>query len=135
MAIAKNYVQGIVKGKFKHMDNPVLSKQAFKNIDIDEIDFENGALNVLERVIYRGSLDDFFAVRAFYGDERIRKEIVNSKCFGPKEVSFCCLIFDLKTADFKFYKEGNFRAYPEFKNCPEELQDIYIEWEISQSMS
>jgi hypothetical protein len=52
---------------------------------MDKIDFENGALNVLERVIYRGELDDIRAVRAFYGDDRIRKEIINSKCLGPKE--------------------------------------------------
>jgi hypothetical protein len=56
------------------MDKPVLSARAFKNVDIDEIDFENGALNVLERVVYRGELDDIRSVRAFYGNDRIRKE-------------------------------------------------------------
>ena|ERR1700729_4162240 len=117
------------------MGKPVLSMSAFKNVDMEDIDFENDALNVLERVAYRGELDDIRAVRAFYGDDRIRKEIVNSKCLGPLEVNFCCLIFDLKTTDFKFYKEGNFRPYPEFKNCPEGLEDIYARWEISQRMS
>jgi hypothetical protein len=131
MATAKNYVLDIAKEKFNRMDKPFLSQCAFKNVDMDKIDFENDGLNVT----YRGTLDDFLAVRAFNGDDRIRKEIANSKCLGPLEVNFCCLIFDLKAADFKFYKEGSFRAYPEFKNCPQGLEDVYARWEISQRMS
>jgi len=104
------------------MDKPVLSKQAFMNVDLEEIDYKNGMLNILERVIYRGSREDIIAVRDYYGDKRIRKEIINTKCFGPKEVNFCCLIFKLKTTDFKYYKEGRFRAYPEFKDCPEDFE-------------
>ncbi|HEY8783016.1 MAG TPA: hypothetical protein VIM16_15425 [Mucilaginibacter sp.] len=106
------------------MDKPILSKQAFWDVDMDKIDYVNGMLNILERVIYKGSDDDFTAIRKFYGDKRIRMEIVNSKCFGPKEVNFCCFIFKLKTTDFIYYKEGQFRAYPEFKDCPE---DFYYE--------
>jgi hypothetical protein len=106
------------------MDKPVLSTRAFKNADMDKIGYENGMLNILERVIYRGSLDDFIAIRKFYGDKRIRKEIIKTKCFGPKEVNFCCLIFKLNPADFNNYKEGLFRAYPEFKDRPE---DFYYE--------
>ena len=117
------------------MGKPVLSMSAFKNVDMEDIDFENDALNVLERVAYRGELDDIRAVRAFYGDDRIRKEIVNSKCLGPLEVNFCCLIFDLKTTDFKFYKEGSFKSRPEFKTCPKGLEDVYFRWQISQRMS
>ncbi len=117
------------------MDKPVLSKNAFNNVDLDSIDYEDGALNVLERVVYRGSSTDFVAVRNFYGDERIRKEIVKTKCFGPKEVSFCCIVFELNPADFINYKEGSFRAYPEFKDYPKELEDEYCKWLICQRMS
>ena len=60
-------------------------------MDLDDIDYENGMLNVLERVIYRGTIDDFLAIRKFYGDKRIRKSIVYTKCFGPKEVNFAVL--------------------------------------------
>jgi hypothetical protein len=104
------------------MDKPILSKQAFKNVDMDEIDYENGALNVLERVLYKGSDNDFRAIRKFYGDERIRKEIVHTKCFGPKEINFCCFLFKLKSTDFIYYKEGQFRTYPEFKDCPADFE-------------
>jgi len=121
MATAKSCAQAFAKEKFKKMDKPVLSKQAFKDVDMDEIDYENGVLRVFERVMYRGNDDDIREIRRFYGDERIRKEIVNSKCFGPKEVNFCCFIFDLKLEDFIYYKAGAFRAYPEFKDCPDDF--------------
>ena len=74
--------------------------------------------------MYKGTFDDLNELRRYYSDERIRKEIINTKCFGPKEVNFCCLILKLKTTDFVNYKEGRFRAYPELKDCPE---DFYYE--------
>jgi hypothetical protein len=104
------------------MDKPVLSKQAFKYVNMDEIDYENDILNVLERIIYRGNAEDIKAIRDFYGDRRISKEVIRSKCFGPKEVNFCCLIFNLKTSDFIYFKKAQFRAYPEFKDCPEDFE-------------
>ena len=103
------------------MDKPVLSSKVFSGIDIEKVDYEKDMLNIFERVMYGGSFDDFIALRKFYGDKRIRKEIIYTKCFGPKEINFCCFIFKLKTTDFIYYKEGQFRAYPEFKDCPEDL--------------
>jgi hypothetical protein len=104
------------------MNKPILSKQAFWDVDMDKIDYENDVLNILERLIYRGTWEDFLAIRNFYGDKKINEEIVYAKCFGPKEVNFCCLIFNLKITDFIYYKEGLFRAYPEFKNCPDDFE-------------
>jgi hypothetical protein len=111
------------------MDKPILSNDAFWGVNMDEIDYNVDILNILERVIYKGSIDDFIAIREFYGDKNIRKEIINSKCFGPKEVNFCCLIFKLKTTDFIHYKEGQFKSYPEFKNCPDDF--IYPDFACS----
>ena len=104
------------------MDKPILSKQAFKNVDMNSIDYENDMLNVLERILLRGSEDDFREIRRFYGDKKICAKIIYTKCFGPKEVSFCCLIFNLKITDFVNYEVGRFRAYPEFKDCPADFE-------------
>ena len=117
------------------MDKPILSKQAFWDVDMDKIDYEKDMLHIFERVMYRGSMDDFWALAKFYGDERIRKEIIHAKSFGPKEVNFCCLIFKLKTTDFIYYKEGRFRAYPEFKDCPEDFEYPEYAWAVFQAQS
>jgi hypothetical protein len=104
------------------MDKPILSKQAFWDVDMDNIDYKNAMLNVLERILLRGSEDDFREIRRFYGDKKIREKIIYIKCFGPKEVNFCCLIFNLKTTDFVHYEAGRFKAYPEFKDCPADFE-------------
>lgn len=85
------------------MDKPILSKQAFWDVDMDKIDYEKRARFVIEKIVDRGSLDDFIQLRKFYGDQKIREEIVNAKWLGYKEIYFCCAIFNLKPEDFKCY--------------------------------
>jgi len=92
------------------MDKPILSKRAFLNVDMDMIDYDKDALYVLERIIGRGTSDDFTTIVKFYGKERIRREIVVTRRLGDKEVHFCCLIFELKLRDFKNYRPGLLRS-------------------------
>ena len=99
------------------------------------VDYQNDVLNVLERIVYRGTPEDFMAVKEFYGDKRIRKEIVRTKCFGPKEVAFCCLMFKLKTTDFINYKKGLFIAYPKFEDCPDDFEYPNYAWAVFQGKS
>ena len=84
------------------MEKPVLSKQAFWDVDMNKIDYGKQALYVMENVINNGTLEDFIALRNFYGDNKICETIINSKELGPKEISFCCLIFKLNRNDFKY---------------------------------
>jgi len=85
------------------MDKPILSKQAFWDVDMDKIDYTKNARYVIERVLDRGSFDDFINLRRFYGDNKIKKEIVNASWIGEKEIYFCCAIFNLEPTDFKCY--------------------------------
>ena len=85
------------------MNKPILSKQAFWDVDMDKIDYKKHARYVMEKVIDRGTIDDFKELRKFYGDNIIRKEIVNASWLGDKEIYFCCTIFNLEPKDFKCY--------------------------------
>lgn len=85
------------------MQKPILSKQAFWDVDMEKIDYEKNARYVMEKVINRGSFEDIITIKKFYGDIRIRKEIVNAGWLGDKEIYFCCAIFDLKPTDFQCY--------------------------------
>ena len=82
---------------------PNLSKQAFWDVDFDKIDFNKYAGFVVEKIIERGTFEDFKELRKYYGDGRIREEIINAKWLGDKEIYFCCAIFNLKPQDFKCY--------------------------------
>lgn len=85
------------------LDKPELSKQAFWDVDMATIDYQKHARYVIEKVVDRGSLEDFISLKKFYGDSTIRKEIVNVNWIGDKEIYFCCAIFDLEPKDFKCY--------------------------------
>ena len=82
---------------------PNLSRQAFWDVDMASIDYEKNARYLLEKVVERGTFQDFLELRKFYGDDRFKKEIVNATWLGEKEIYFCCAIFGLKPLDFKCY--------------------------------
>jgi hypothetical protein len=82
------------------MDKPILSKQAFGDVDMDSIDYNKDALFVMESVINNGSLEDFSSIRKFYGDKKISQTVISAKGLGPKEVNFCCHVFKLQPQDF-----------------------------------
>ncbi|MFC0516133.1 DUF6922 domain-containing protein [Mucilaginibacter angelicae] len=82
------------------MDRPILSRKAFCDVNMDNIDFEKDALFVMESVINNGSFEDFHSIRKFYGDKKMCETIIGTKELGPKEVNFCCLVFKLKPQDF-----------------------------------
>ena len=98
------------------MNKPILSKQAFWDVDMNSIDYEKNALFVMESVINSGSLEDFRSITRFYGDKKISKTIINTKELGLKEVNFCCHVFKLKLQDF---------IYPIKKHSPAQSADYY----------
>ena len=55
------------------MEKPVLSKQAFWDVDMDKIDYKKNAVHVVEKVIERGKAEDFDNLLKFYGFDRVGK--------------------------------------------------------------
>lgn len=85
------------------LDKPKLSAQAFWDVNMDTIDYKKNARFVIEKVITRGKLEDFLSLRIFYGDEKIKQEIIKSRWLSNIDISFCCAVFDLKPQEFKCY--------------------------------
>ena len=83
------------------MDKPILSKQAFWDVDMDSIDYEKNALYVIEKVFKKGSFEDFIALKNFYGENRLRNEVINSEKLDSRDVNFFCITLGLKIGDFK----------------------------------
>ena len=74
------------------------------------IDYQKDILYVLEKVIGRGTWEDFKSVVKFYGKQRIKQEIVATRRLGDKEVHFCCTIFKIELKEFKNYHPGLLRS-------------------------
>jgi hypothetical protein len=91
--------------KYKAMDKPVLSKQAFWDVDMDKIDYEKNARHVVEKVIERGKIEDFNNLLRFYGFERVRDLALQALWLSDISINFCCTLFKVKPTDFKCYEK------------------------------
>jgi hypothetical protein len=97
------------------MDKPILSKQAFWDVDMDKIDYQRHAAHVVEKVIERGKAVDFDNLLQFYGYDQVGKLALQASWLSDESISFCCVLFDVKPTDFKCYeKKQSNRAHWDF---------------------
>ncbi len=80
-----------------------LSKTLFWDTDISQIDYEKNARHIIERVLLRGTLDDWFAIKKYYGVERIRQEVVKIRYLDKVTLNFCSKYFKIPKNQFKCY--------------------------------
>jgi hypothetical protein len=80
-----------------------LSKVLFWDTDYDRIDWDKNVRYVMERVVMYGQIADWNAIRAYYGLERIRAELLQSRDLDPKTLSFLSCIFEIPKEQFRCY--------------------------------
>lgn len=79
--------------------NPVL----FWDIEFSELDYEKNARQIIERVLTRGFMSDWFEIKSYYGIERIKKEIVRIRSLDKVTLNFCSKYFKIPKSEFKCY--------------------------------
>jgi hypothetical protein len=96
------------------MNKPILSKQAFWDVDMDKIDYKKHAAHVIQKVFDRGTLDDVISVLNFYKENKIKTVLLNSRYLMNNTMSFTCVLFNLKLEDFRCYhfKQQNPHVWP-----------------------
>ena len=82
---------------------PNLSKTAFWDVNFDSLDIEKNASFIMEKVFNYGLWADQVAIMKYYGDDRIKQEVVKGAYFKKKVLRFLCVIFDLQPSDFICY--------------------------------
>lgn len=82
-----------------------LSRVLFWDTDYDKIDWDKKARYVIERVATLGTLSDWHAIREYYGMERIKAELLESRELDPKTLSFLSCIFDIPQEQFRCYSQ------------------------------
>ena len=58
---------------------PVFAKRIFWDVVFENIDYDNKASWVIERVFERGDVDDIRQCRRYYGDEKINEVLTKAK--------------------------------------------------------
>ncbi|MDB5150642.1 MAG: hypothetical protein JWQ57_4662 [Mucilaginibacter sp.] len=87
------------------MDKPILSKQAFWDVDMGSIDYQKHAGYVVEKVIERGKEQDFKNLIKFYGFDRVGELALQASWLSDISINFCCTLFKVKPTDFKCYEK------------------------------
>jgi hypothetical protein len=108
------------------MDKPVLSKQAFWDVDMDKIDYHRDAALVVEKVIERGKASDFDNIIKFYGFKRLGELALQANWLSDVSINFCCVLFKVKPTDFKCYTESRLNSrplLPKLKNNKPKISD------------
>ncbi|MDR0429903.1 MAG: hypothetical protein LBH58_05425 [Tannerellaceae bacterium] len=94
--------------KEKNIGN--ISKSLLWEYDITNFDWENMKTVVMQRVIERGWMNDFYAAIKLYGGiDNVREIIKDIPVLSAKDMNFVCTIFDLKKEELKCYTRKQLR--------------------------
>ncbi len=102
--IAKKNIYLLKNNIMKTKNNTLqLSKTLFWDTDITKIDYEKNARHIIERVLMRGMLTDWFEIKKYYGTERIKNEIIKIRYLDKVTLNFCSKYFKIQKKQFKCY--------------------------------
>jgi len=88
-----------------------LPNHLFWDIDLKSLDYKSNARFVIQRVIQKGSIDDWKMIKAFYGLEFIKKEILQMRDLDPLTLNFFSTYFGINKKDFRCYTTNEVRNY------------------------
>ena len=97
--------------KTKIKDNPQVSLHLLWDVDKSQIDWDKMKYFVVQRVIERGDVDDFYAIFRLYGGPEGVREIVKKlpAFYDPRDEALARVLFDLKKKDLECYKRLRLR--------------------------
>ena len=85
-----------------------LNKALFWDIDFEKIDYQKHIRFVIERVLTRGNLSDWFELKKQYDLEQIKKEIIEIRFLDEKTLNFCSHLFTIPKEKFRCYTQNPF---------------------------
>lgn len=80
-----------------------LSNYLFWDMDIDSLDAQNNARQLIQRVLEYGELSDWRQTRRYYGLDRVVSECKAMRSLAPTALSFICTISHTKKEDYRCY--------------------------------
>jgi hypothetical protein len=91
------------------MKKPELSDYLFWDTDRSLVDWEKNAASIIIRVLERGNLDEFREIRRYYGDEKIKEAVLQTKYLSAQTLSFVSFFFNLPKTEFECYKNRHYQ--------------------------
>ena len=73
--------------------------------ELKDFDWQGMRTVVLQRVIERGRIDDFYAVLNLYGLSGFKEGVKEISYLNVKDIAFVCTVFGLKKRELKCYTQ------------------------------
>lgn len=89
---------------------PILPKSLFWDVTIEDKDYDHYAGFIITRVFERGDFDSIRQIRRYYGDAKIKSEVVKSKYIEQETLNFLSLYYDIPIGKFKCYTNKQLRG-------------------------
>lgn len=71
--------------------------------DLEKFDWQQMRNEVVQRVLERGRIDDFYAILNLYGMEGVKAALREIPYMNDKDMNFACVAFDLRKEELKCY--------------------------------
>ena len=71
--------------------------------DLSNFDWQQMRNEVVQRVLERGRMDDFYAILNLYGVEGVKAALREIPYLNDKDMNFACVAFDLRKEELKCY--------------------------------
>ena len=91
-----------------------LSPTLFWDVNPEQLDPALHARQIIQRVVERGTLEEWRAMRRHYGDERLRSVVTSLRWLSRRDVAFCCVALDLTPDEFRCCTSHPFPQAPSF---------------------
>lgn len=82
---------------------PIFNPRIFWDVRFDDLDYENKAAFIIQRVFERGDVPDIRACRRYYGDDKIRTVLTNAKWLPLQTIYLACAVLDNELTDYRCY--------------------------------
>lgn len=89
-----------------------LSQRIFWDVDPHDLDEIENRRFIVERVITRGTLEDWKEIKKFYGLENIKNEILSIRNLDIKTLNFFSSYFEIDKKYFRCYSSKQLSQTP-----------------------
>ena len=93
---------------------PIFHKRIFWDVNFDNLDYDNKANFIIERVFERGDVEDIRQCRRYYGDEKVTEALLNAKFLPEITMYLASAVIHKPLKDFRCYalRQSNPTLFP-----------------------
>ena len=82
---------------------PIFHKRIFWDVNFENLDYDNKANFIIERVFERGDVEDIRQCRRYYGDEKISNALTKAKWLNLQTIYLASAVLSNNLTDYKCY--------------------------------